>query len=203
MMTAENVPRTHLPADARLAHGDHRWLRGVGVGYHRAFGPGARLAGCEFGRHRRHAVGLGRTRDQRYPRAVSGGVHQHDADPASADRRAADRGGDRQQRLGPDGIWPRDRRTACRSSSLRPRDRTKPRAVDRPGVESRLLVERSAEGCTGEAAVARMSAAISGGATFPDIAALIRATNSSAVSPSVRRALPEPRAATSRPDAGP
>ena len=29
-------------------------------------------------------------------RAVSGGVHQHDADPASAHRRAADRGGDRQ-----------------------------------------------------------------------------------------------------------
>jgi hypothetical protein len=39
---------------------------------------------------------VARTGDQRHPRAVSGGVHQHDADPASAHRRAADRGGDRQ-----------------------------------------------------------------------------------------------------------
>ena len=58
--------------------------------------PAARLAGRDAGGDRRHAVGLGRPGDQRHDRAVSGGVHQHDADPASAHRRPADRGRDRQ-----------------------------------------------------------------------------------------------------------
>ena len=53
-------------------------------------------------------------RRQRHHRAVSGGVHQHDADPASAHRRAGDRGRDRQQRLGLDRIRHRDCRAACR-----------------------------------------------------------------------------------------
>ena len=50
--------------------------------------PAARVAGCDAGGDRRHAVGLGRPQRQRHHRAVSGGVHQHDADPAPAHRRA-------------------------------------------------------------------------------------------------------------------
>ena len=55
-------------------------------------------------RRRRHAVGPRRSEHQRHPRAVPGGVLQHDPDPASAHRRPRHRRRARQQRLGPDGI---------------------------------------------------------------------------------------------------
>jgi hypothetical protein len=97
-------------------------------------------------RFRHVAVGLGRSCGQRHPRAVSGGVHQHDADPASAHRRVADRRRDRQQRLGPDGIWACDRGAACSRAPLRLGDWAEPRADDRHRLESRIVVEWAAEG---------------------------------------------------------
>ena len=78
---------------------------------------------------------------QRHDRAVSGGVHQHDADPASAHRRAADRGRDRQWRLGPDRIRHRDCRAACRGAAVRLGDRAQPRAGDQRELESRAVVD--------------------------------------------------------------
>ena len=54
------------------------------------------LYGRRAGGNRGRAVGLGGTLDHRNPGAVSGGVHQPDADPAPADRWTCDRGRDRQ-----------------------------------------------------------------------------------------------------------
>ena len=81
--------------------------------------PVARIPRRYAGRNRRGFVALGRAKRQRRDRAVSGGVYQHDADPAPANRRAANRGGDRQWRLGTDRIRSRHRRTECRRAALR------------------------------------------------------------------------------------
>ena len=81
--------------------------------------PAARIACRYSGRSRRGFVALGRAKRQRRDRAVSGGVYQHDADPAPANRRAANRGGDRQWRLGPDRIWSCHRCTECRRDGFR------------------------------------------------------------------------------------
>jgi hypothetical protein len=52
-------------------------------------------------------------------RAVSGGVHQHDADSAPAHRRSGHRRRARQQRLGDDGARHRHCRAACRGAAVR------------------------------------------------------------------------------------
>ena len=77
------------------------------------------VAGRNAGRDRGHHVELGRPQGERHHRAVPDRVHHLDADPASPHRRPADGGRDRQQRLGPDGTWPRDRGDACRRAAIR------------------------------------------------------------------------------------
>ena len=73
----------------------------------------------------------------------------HDADPASAHRRPADRGRARQQRLGLDRARHRDRGAARRSAAIRLGDRPQPGAVDLHRLESGAVVERAAEGGSG------------------------------------------------------
>src|SRR5258705_503712 len=68
--------------------------------------PAARALGIDAGGNRHDPVGLGRPQYQRHHRAVSGGVHQHDADSAPAHWRPSHRGRDRQQRMGADGAGP-------------------------------------------------------------------------------------------------
>ena len=63
--------------------------------------PAARIAGRDAGGDRGHDVELGRPQGQRHDRAVPDRVHLHDADPASAHRRPADRSRRCQLRLGP------------------------------------------------------------------------------------------------------
>ena len=78
-----------------------------------------RAAGLDAGGNRHDLVGLGRPQHQRHHRAVSRGVHQHDADPAPAHWRPGNRGRTRKQRMGPDGVWHRDCRAASRRTSVR------------------------------------------------------------------------------------
>ena len=71
----------------------------------------------------------------------------HDADPASAHRRPADRGRARQQRLGPDGVRPRDRGAARRARCSSARRSASASALATCVVlESGAVVERAAEG---------------------------------------------------------
>ena len=63
-----------------------------------------------------------------------------------AHRRQADRGRDRQQRLGPDGIWPCDRGHACRRAAVRLGHRPQPGARDLHRLEPGAVVERPAQG---------------------------------------------------------
>ena len=83
---------------------------------------------------------------QRHDCAVSGGVHLHDAGPASAHRRQADRGRDRQWRLGPDGLRHRDRRAERCGAAVRLGGRAQPRAGDLHRLEFGVVVERAEAG---------------------------------------------------------
>ncbi len=75
--------------------------------------PAARRARRNVGCHRGDAVLDHRPDRQRHSRTLSRGLHQPDADPASADRWPAHRRRDRQWRLGPDGFRHRGGRDAC------------------------------------------------------------------------------------------
>ena len=108
--------------------------------------PAARIAGRHPGGDGGHGVGLGRPQGQRHHRAVPDRVHQHDADPASAHRRPADRRRDRQQRRRLDGPRHRDRDDQCRAAAVRLGDRPQHRAGDLRQLESRAVVVEQ-EGC--------------------------------------------------------
>src|SRR6266566_2458338 len=103
----------------------------------------ARIAGRDAGGPCGHAIGLGWSPDQRHHRAVPGGVHVHDADPASAHRRAPDRGRAREQRRRIDGAGHRDCRLACRSTPVRFRGWPQSGADGLRQLESWPVVERA------------------------------------------------------------
>jgi hypothetical protein len=92
-------------------------------------------------------VTLGWAWHQRRDCAVPGGLQLHDAGPASAHRRQADRGRDCQWRLGSDGFRHRDRCPERCGAAVRLRGRAQPRAGDVHELEPRAVVERAAKGC--------------------------------------------------------
>ena len=85
-------------------------------------------------------------------RAVPDRVHLHDADPAPAHRRPADRRRARQQRLGPDRPRHRDRGAARRGLAVRLGDGAQPCARDLHRMEPGPVVARAQEGRTHRAA---------------------------------------------------